>query len=119
MNHTIERSTTDTITHACIDACHHCHHMCVQTAMNHCLDMGGKHVEAKHFRLMMNCAEICQTSLNFMLSNSPFTNSLCEVCADICDACANSCQKMGGMDDCVEACRECAESCREMAGDQY
>ena len=32
---------------ACIEACIHCHQVCLQTAMNHCLKTGGKHVEAE------------------------------------------------------------------------
>ena len=84
--------------------------------MNQCLETGGKHVEAEHFRLMINCAEICQTSANFMLSGSDFSEQICSVCAEICEACADNCEQVGDMDDCVEACRECAESCREMSG---
>ena len=100
---------------SCIDACSHCHETCLHTAMTHCLAVGGKHVEASHFRLMINCAEICQTSANFMLSGSAFHQKVCAVCAEICDACAKSCEQVGGMGDCVKACRECAESCRKMA----
>jgi hypothetical protein len=100
---------------ACIKACCHCHKTCLQTAMNHCLEVGGEHVQADHFRLMMNCAEICQTSANFQLSNSHFHHQVCAVCAEICAACALDCEKMGGMDDCVEACKACAESCQKMA----
>lgn len=100
---------------ACIDACSHCHQICLQTAMNHCLESGGKHVEAEHFRLMINCAEICQTSLNFMLSGSRLSNHVCGVCAKVCDACAESCEKLDGMEACARACRKCAESCRSMA----
>jgi hypothetical protein len=84
--------------------------------MNHCLQSGGKHVEASHFRLMINCAEICQTSANFMLSSSAFSNQICRVCAEVCDACAKSCEQISGMEDCARVCRECAESCRQMAG---
>lgn len=101
---------------ACIDACSHCHETCLHTAMAHCLAAGGKNVEAGHFRLMINCAEICQTSANFLLSGSAFHLKVCAVCAEICDACAKSCEQVGGMQDCVKACRECAESCRKMAG---
>lgn len=100
---------------ACIEACSHCHQVCLQTAMNHCLETGGKHVEADHFRLMMNCAEICQTSANFQLSSSHFQQRLCEVC----EACAADCEKIGGMDECVKACKKCAESCRKMASAQH
>jgi hypothetical protein len=100
---------------ACIDACSTCHQTCMQTAMNHCLEAGGKHVEPAHFRLMMNCAQLCQVSVNFQLSSSTFSAELCGVCAQLCDACADSCDSIGGMDACVAACRACAESCRIMA----
>jgi hypothetical protein len=100
---------------ACIEACNHCHQVCLQTAMNHCLEAGGKHIEAGHFRLMMSCAEICQASANLQLISSPFHRRLCGLCAEICEACAEDCEKMGGMDECVEACKACAESCRQMA----
>jgi len=101
---------------SCIEACNHCHQVCLQTAMNLCLETGGKHVEAEHFRLMMNCAEICQTSANFQLGSSSFSQRLCAICAEVCEACAADCRKIGGMDECVEACRQCADSCRQMAG---
>ncbi|WP_024297779.1 four-helix bundle copper-binding protein [Methylomicrobium lacus] len=106
-------------TQACIEACSHCHQVCLATAMNHCLEAGGKHVKPKHFRLLMNCAEICQTSANFQLSSSQFSHHLCAVCAEVCEACATDCEKIGGMEECVEACKECAESCRQMGSDKY
>jgi MinD superfamily P-loop ATPase len=83
--------------------------------MNHCLEAGGPHVAAEHFRLLMNCAEICQTSANFQLSSSQFHSQVCGVCSEICAACALDCEKIGGMADCVDACKACAESCRQMA----
>lgn len=103
----------------CIEACTYCYQVCLQTAMNYCLNTGGKHVEAEHFRLMMNCAEICRMSANFQLSSSQFSYSLCEVCAEVCEACAADCEKIGGMDECVEACERCADSCREMTNVLY
>jgi hypothetical protein len=104
---------------SCIDACERCYQVCYQTALNHCLEMGGKHVEPEHFRLMINCAEICQTSAKFMLSGSPMHVHTCAACAKVCDACADSCQQVGDMDECVQVCRECAQSCREMASTQH
>jgi uncharacterized integral membrane protein len=103
---------------SCIEACSHCHQVCLQTALGHCLNTGGIHLEAEHFRLMISCAEICQTSANFQLSHSVFHPRVCEICAVICEACAVSCEKIGGMDECVKACRDCAESCRHMASDK-
>jgi hypothetical protein len=116
MNH---RAHTEHTIQACIVVCNHCHQLCLQTAMNHCLETGGKHIEAKHFRLMINCAEICQTLANFQLSGSNFHHRLCEVCAEVCEACADSCEKIGGMDECVEVLSLCAVSCRQMASVQH
>lgn len=113
---TTHHAETHDYMQSCIDACSHCHETCLHTAMIHCLAVGGKHVEAGHFRLMINCAEICQASANFLLSGSAFHQKVCTVCAEICDACAKSCEQVGGMEDCVKACRECAESCHKMAG---
>lgn len=101
---------------SCIDACTECHQMCLQTAMTLCLESGGEHIEPEHLRLMLSCAEICQTSTNFMLMSSDYSNQVCQVCAEICEACASSCEQMEGMEECARTCRECAEICREMAG---
>lgn len=99
----------------CIQECLSCHRVCLHEAMNHCLELGGKHTEPSHFRLMLNCAEICQTSADFMLSSSQLYKRLCAVCAEVCEACARSCEQLGDMDECVKACRRCAESCKRMA----
>lgn len=37
---------------SCIEACQRSYATCLHTAMQHCLEVGGRHVEAKHFRLM-------------------------------------------------------------------
>ncbi len=97
-----------------IKACLDCHSMCLQTAMNFCLERGGRHVEQQHFRLMINCAELCQTSANFMLSDSPLHGRVCAICAEACEACAKSCEKVGDMRECAEECQRCAKSCRSM-----
>jgi hypothetical protein len=99
----------------CIVDCLECYSLCKQAAMNQCLEAGGRHVQPSHFRLMDDCAEICRTAADFMLSGSSFSARLCGLCAEICDACARSCEDLGGMDDCARACRGCAESCRRMA----
>lgn len=104
---------------ACIEACSHCHQVCLQAALNHCLESGGKHVKPKHFRLLMSCAEICQVSANFQLGSSPFQHRLCGLCAEICEACADDCEKLGEMEECVKACKACAESCRRMESMQH
>jgi hypothetical protein len=101
---------------ACIEACQSCHAVCIET-LTHCLTMGGEHAEAQHIRTLLDCAQICATSADFMLRGSPMHGSVCDVCADVCNECAASCADLDGpeMQRCAEECRRCAEHCREMA----
>ncbi|MYN17835.1 four-helix bundle copper-binding protein [Rugamonas sp. FT107W] len=98
----------------CIDACDNCHQACLQTALTHCLEMGGRHVEPNHFRLMLDCAAVCEMSANLQLSGSRFSSRICALCADICHACALSCLELDGMEECVRACEACEHSCHQM-----
>jgi hypothetical protein len=101
----------------CIDNCQECHGVCLQTVM-HCLEMGGEHAQPQHIRLMLDCAEICETSANFMLRNSPLHGRTCGLCAEICVQCAEDCERFKDdemMQQCAQVCRRCAESCERMA----
>jgi hypothetical protein len=100
----------------CIAVCVECARSCAET-ITHCLQMGGKHADARHITLLRDCAVICETSARFMLHGSTFHGQTCAVCAEVCDACAKSCEALGGeeMKACADACRRCAESCRRMA----
>ena len=102
----------------CIQECLSCHSICT-TTVNHCLGMGGEHASPSHITTLLDCAEICQTSANFMLRGSPLHNRTCGVCAEACERCATECEQMANGDqqmlDCARACRSCAESCRQMA----
>lgn len=99
----------------CIEACRACHKTCLQLAMTRCLELDGKHLEPEHFRLLLNCAEICHTTANFMISRSHLHPLLCGVCAEVCANCARSCDAVGDMAGCVEQCRDCGARCREIA----
>jgi hypothetical protein len=102
----------------CIQDCMDCHRMCVET-MTHCLHMGGKHAEAEHIRLLADCAQICQTSADFMMRGSDMHSRTCAICAEICERCAQDCERVDSRDpqmkQCADMCRRCAESCRRMA----
>jgi hypothetical protein len=109
---------TSTKMQQCIDECLSCHRICLET-IAHCLKMGGKHAEASHIRWLQDCAEICQTSANFMLHGSELHARTCGVCAEVCEKCAESCARIGGdtpKPACEDACRRCAASCRDLAG---
>jgi hypothetical protein len=101
----------------CIQNCLDCHRVCLETVA-YCLQKGGKHADPKHLRLLMDCAEICQTSANFMLRGSELHTRTCFACAEVCERCEASCASMGDdatMKACADACRRCAESCRKMS----
>jgi hypothetical protein len=102
----------------CIEHCTNCHAICVETAQ-HCLQMGGKHADPNHIRALLDCAQICQTSADFMLRGSELHGRTCGVCAEACERCAADCERLADGDElmlrCAEACRACAASCRSMA----
>jgi hypothetical protein len=98
----------------CIEACQKCHNTCLQLAMSHSQESGGPHLEPAHFRLMIDCAAICQFAADFMLRGSHFLDQTCQLCAAICELCAQGCEQAGGMADCAQSCRRCAESCRQV-----
>ncbi len=103
---------------ACIELCVDCHKACTQTAM-HCLQTGGEHAEASHLRLMLDCAQICQTSADFMMRGSDLHEHVCRACAEVCRRCAADCERLAGDDNrmaaCAEQCRRCADSCEQMS----
>lgn len=100
----------------CIDECQSCAAICLDS-VSYCLEMGGKHTGAEHIRTLLDCAEACQTSSNFMLRSSQLHPRVCDVCAEACERCAAACERFDDehMRRCAEECRRCAESCRSMA----
>lgn len=101
----------------CIQNCQDCARACTQT-LAYCLGQGGRHAEPGHVRLMLDCAEICHTSANFMLRGSDLHGHTCAACAAVCLRCAEDCDRMADdlrMKACADTCRHCAESCAAMA----
>jgi hypothetical protein len=101
----------------CIQNCLDCHSACLNT-VTYCIQQGGQHAEAAHVVLMLDCAEICQTSANFMLRQSAAHMRVCGICAEICQNCATDCQQFTDNEQiqaCAAMCRRCAESCQQMS----
>src|SRR5436309_5571555 len=102
----------------CITLCRECHDVCLHT-VPHCLGKGGRHAAAAHVVLLLDCAEICDTSANFMVRGSQLHAATCGACAEVCDRCAEDCERLGDdemMRHCARTCHRCAESCHRMAG---
>lgn len=94
-----------------------CHQVCVVT-LSHCIEKGGKHVEGRHLKHLMNCAQICTVSADFMSRESNIQSSICVACAEACFACAKSCEIFTDdevVKNCAEMCHQCADSCKNMA----
>jgi hypothetical protein len=101
----------------CVEECLNCHAVCTMT-LQHCMAKGGDLTELNLVGLLLDCAEICQTSANFMLRGSPYHVVTCGACAELCRACATACSAVAGdeqMTHCAEVCEECAESCGRMS----
>ncbi len=101
----------------CIQDCTDCHAMCISTT-THCLQLGGRYADHALIRLMLDCAEVCRVSADFMLRGSQFHDRTCALCAEVCERCAQGCDKFADdehMRACAEACRHCANRCRSMA----
>jgi hypothetical protein len=101
----------------CVEECLNCHAVCTIT-LQHCMAKGGALTELNLVGLLLDCAEICQTSANFMLRGSPYHIITCGACAELCRACAAACDAIPDdeqMAHCAEVCGECAESCGRMS----
>lgn len=105
--------------HEALEDLAHCSLTCHSMALVHCLELGGAHARPQHIRLMLDCAEICATTADFVAHKSQFHTQLCSLCVEICETCAEACGKLGQMEECVAACLACAESCRVMARPEH
>lgn len=102
--------------HDCIEKCLNCHAACTMTAQ-YGLAEGGTQADPEHIGLLLDCAEICQTSANFMLRGSPFHAGTCAVCAELCRAGEAACRAFSEdeqLTECAEACGQCADACERM-----
>lgn len=101
----------------CIQNCTLAHQISEQT-LAYCLTKGGVHNEARHLKTLIDCAQICMVSADFMSRDSKIHSSVCEVCAEACQACAASCDQFADDETlklCADVCRQCEETCRQMA----
>jgi hypothetical protein len=102
----------------CIQICQDCHATCTQTT-GHCMKLGGRHAAPDHIRLLVDCAQICAISADYMLRESSLHDKMCGLCSEACRQCAESCDQLAGADKmvkrCAEMCRRCAGSCERLA----
>src|SRR6476469_6121420 len=78
----------------CQQLCADCHRVCLETITGYCLLRGGVHAEPHHLTMMMDCAQICQTSADFLSRGSPNHGVTCHACAQLCELCADDCERL-------------------------
>ena len=109
---------TDDEMKKCIQLCQDCHALCTHT-IQHCLKLAGRHAASDHIRLLIDCAQICETTAQYLLRESSFHERMCGFCADVCRQCGDDCMQIAGDDQILkqwaEMCRRCADSCERMA----
>lgn len=102
----------------CIQICQDCHALCTRT-IRHCLELGGRLAAPEHIRLLVDCAQMCEINVDYMLRGSLLHDRVCGVCAEACKLCAENCAQLAGDDQmlkqCADLCRRCAGSCERMA----
>jgi hypothetical protein len=101
----------------CIQLCEECHAVCIQT-VGHCVKLGGRHAAPDHIRLLLDCAQICETTADYLIRGSSLHERMCGLCAEVCRQCADNCLQIAGDDQmvkkCAEMCKSCAGSCERM-----
>lgn len=91
-----------------INKIRHCHNICLETHI-YCLNKGGPLADPALGRLLLDCADICDTTGRFMLRRSSYYPDLCAIAVEVCRRCAETCLRSS--DD--EQLRLCANVCRE------
>ena len=105
---------------ACIEECLNCHATCIMAAQ-YCLAEGGELADIDLVSVLMDCAEICQVSANFLLRGSPYHVITCAACAELCRACEEACRGVTGNEQlahCADECASCAEHCERMSEEE-
>jgi hypothetical protein len=100
-----------------IAECMECHRVCTET-LTYCLRQGKAYVEPSHVQLLIDCAQICQTTADLMTRGSDVACQMCEVAAYVCERTAVSCERWASTDSqmkrCADACSRSGENCRKI-----
>ncbi len=99
-----------------LKACTRCSRVAKET-LTFALFHGAEHAEADHLRRLMDCAEICQTTADFLLRASPQHGAICRACIEVCKACAEDARAIGTpeLQRLADHCGRCAAACDTLA----
>lgn len=91
-----------------------CREACLNGAM-HSIERGGDHASLDHIGWLLDCADICMITPNFVIRDSEYAGDILSITSFICEDCAESCDNFPDdalMAECAEVCRSCANVCK-------
>ena len=93
-----------------------CRRACLD-AVRRALDDDGPTLDDTQIGVLLDSAEVCETTIRFRRRNSTLHPRMCAACVEVCERCAELCQAFAAdavMGVCAEACRRCADVCRQL-----
>lgn len=103
----------------CAKACDDCARICDRCG-EHCAKLvadGHKH-HMETLKTCQDCAAVCRAASGIVSRHGPFSDLICQACADACKRCGDACRNHGAddpmMKQCAEECRKCEKACRDM-----
>lgn len=103
----------------CAKACDDCARMC-NACGAHCTKLvaDGNKEHLDTLKTCQDCSNICVAAGCITARSGPFSDTICNACADACKRCGDACNKHASHDsimkNCMEECRKCEQACREM-----
>lgn len=102
----------------CAEACGDCQQECDACA-SHCLEKvaGGQKGHQQTLQTCLDCAAFCAAAARIVSRQGPFSDLICESCAEACARCGKACERHPDdamMKRCAEECRKCEKACRDM-----
>lgn len=75
-----------------------------------CLQAGGEHATADHLQYILDCAEACRLSAEFMQRHSPNYMDAVSLCASVARSCAHNMRSLQD-NELAELCERTATAC--------
>ncbi len=102
----------------CAKACDDCARSC-DACGAHCASLiaDGKKEHMHTLKTCQDCATTCSAASCITARHGPFSDVICQACAEACKRCGDACEKHQDdemMKKCAEECRKCEKVCREM-----
>ena len=98
-------------------ACLRAHERCEDT-VGHLLRNRAADGDDERIGVLLDCAEVCRTTMRFIRNGSPLLRGTAGVAAELCERAAEACALRAPdatVATCAETCRRCAAWCRHLA----